>query len=441
MDSGEPGFRKDGREESLASFARNLARISIEEHMTDEQWGKREGYRGPGSFPKEVMGFVRERSKVLAGQQHSLYLADGRVLAYDFTDSQRLSVKQLEGTEPYEDVDTEYRAFEGASGIFIVSHTYPFNARLNTSLILDFNREQVVVVDGEIPSEGDDDFRVRETRSGGYIGKPSTPGEIIPPPFPTDMVGRRIAVSYAGVYDYEAVFLTETHLAWHCIKGNAGLAAVEEYQLSQLAPNIFCLSWSEQEETLQAVMLMNFDTGEINGNMFGYDPQSKEILNMVLGSEIIDPSEFGVKVRGVIDPPNSTVLQRNKDVVLRSHFEVWNRAKYELIDELYGEEFVSHFICDTGASGRIGMRDFIMEHRESFPDWTERVVDIFAEGDRVVTRYQSTGTHNGIFQGIAATGIKMTVNEVSIYRVHNGQIIEQWGFPDGLSIFRQLTEG
>ena len=129
----------------------------------EQQWGKREGYAGPGSFPKEVMGYVREKSDALAGQEHFLYLSDGRVLHYKFKDKDLLSMKPLEGGHGFEVDEVSYRAFEGAPGIFIVSHTYPGNAYLNTSLVLDLNRNQVIVVDGEIPNEGDDDYRVRET--------------------------------------------------------------------------------------------------------------------------------------------------------------------------------------------------------------------------------------------------------------------------------------
>ena len=89
---------------------------------------------------------------------------------------------------------------------------------------------------------------------------------------------------------------------------------------------------------------------------------------------------------------------------------------------------------------RDGVHDFISGHHKSFPDWTEKVVDIVADGDRVVTRYISNGTHEGEFQGIAPTGRKIEIAEVSIHRVLNGKIVEQWGFPDGLSHFQQLTE-
>ena len=52
-----------------------------------------------------------------------------------------------------------------------------------------------------------------------------------------------------------------------------------------------------------------------------------------------------------------------------------------------------------------------------------------SEGDKVVTRYKSTGTQQGTFNGLDATGKKVTIYETSIYRIANGIIAEQWGFP------------
>lgn len=403
------------------------------------QWGTRDGYGGPGSFPKDVMGFRRPQSSGLYGRKFDLLTAEGRRHRYTFDDDGRLSATCLDGGRDLIAENVAYRAFEGSPGIFIVSHRYGNHPRLSTTVVIDLNRAQFVLVDQEIPAEGDADYRVRESRTGGYIGDPPGGGEVLAPPPPTDLVGRRFFVNYDGQYTYEIVFLTEGAVAWHCIRGNTGLVSTEPYSASQLAAGIVCLSWSEEAECLAVVMLLNFNDGKINGTMFGYDPGDRKILDFALGSEMLDSAEFGVRVRGLHDVPPDLVLQRNKDVVLRSHLEVWNRERYELIDELYDPEFACHFICQQESTGLEAMRRFVAGHRRSFPDWTERVVDIFAEGDRVVARYCSTGTHKGEFQGIAPTGRRVTVNEVSVYRVRNGRIIEQWGFPDGLSLVQQLT--
>ena len=56
----------------------------------------------------------------------------------------------------------------------------------------------------------------------------------------------------------------------------------------------------------------------------------------------------------------------------------------------------------------------------------------------MVTRFRSHGTHKGEFQGLAPTGKRVEVAEVAIYRIENGKIVEQWGFPDILGLQRQL---
>lgn len=65
-------------------------------------------------------------------------------------------------------------------------------------------------------------------------------------------------------------------------------------------------------------------------------------------------------------------------------------------------------------------------------------MDLLAEGDRVVTRYLSTGTHRGPFWGLAPTGILITVHEMSIYRIADGKVIEQWCCIDELDRLTQL---
>lgn len=97
-------------------------------------------------------------------------------------------------------------------------------------------------------------------------------------------------------------------------------------------------------------------------------------------------------------------------------------------------------LSPNGQAPDEGVRDFVGGHHRSFPDWSEQVLDIVADGDRVVTRYHSTGTHKGEFQGIAPTGRRVEIAEVSVHRVLGGKIVEQWGFPDGLSHYLQLTE-
>ncbi len=130
-------------------------------------------------------------------------------------------------------------------------------------------------------------------------------------------------------------------------------------------------------------------------------------------------------------------LDSNRDVVRKYH-EVWSNGQVTELDKILAPEFVCHFINGIEWKGIDGAKSEITSHRKSFPDWKEEIVDMISEGDKVVTRYKSTGTHQGTFNGMDSTGKKVTIYETSIYRIANGKLAEQWGFPDALSLNNQL---
>ena len=63
---------------------------------------------------------------------------------------------------------------------------------------------------------------------------------------------------------------------------------------------------------------------------------------------------------------------------------------------------------------------------------------MIVEDNKVVTRYLSTGTLLGSYAGIKETGKKVEFDEISIYRIEAGKVIEQWCLSDDLSTLRQL---
>lgn len=132
-----------------------------------------------------------------------------------------------------------------------------------------------------------------------------------------------------------------------------------------------------------------------------------------------------------------TNLEANRDVVKKYH-EVWSNGQVNELDKILAPDFVCHFIDGIEWKGIEGANSAITSHRKSFPDWNEEIVDMISEGDKVVTRFKSTGTQLGAFNGIDSTGKKVTIFETAIYRIANGKIAEQWGFPDALSLNNQL---
>lgn len=131
-------------------------------------------------------------------------------------------------------------------------------------------------------------------------------------------------------------------------------------------------------------------------------------------------------------------LDANRAVLGKYH-QVWSGAPLATLDTLLAPDFVYHFLNGVEYRGIDGTKAFISGHRQSFPDWHEEIVDIIAENDKVVTRYRSTGTHRGRFNGLDSTGRTVVIYETSIHRLVNGKLVEQWSFPDALSLDAQLA--
>jgi steroid delta-isomerase-like uncharacterized protein len=77
--------------------------------------------------------------------------------------------------------------------------------------------------------------------------------------------------------------------------------------------------------------------------------------------------------------------------------------------------------------------------KRAFPDLHAHVDDIVAAEDKVALRLTLSGTHQGEFQGIQASGRTIGYVSHEFYRVADGLIAEEWICSDMASLFRQLT--
>jgi len=74
----------------------------------------------------------------------------------------------------------------------------------------------------------------------------------------------------------------------------------------------------------------------------------------------------------------------------------------------------------------------------AFPDIHIEVEDLIAEEDTVVMRATTTGTHQGDFMGIPATGKKVSNGEVHLVKIAGGKFVEHWGFERQMGLMQQL---
>ena len=94
------------------------------------------------------------------------------------------------------------------------------------------------------------------------------------------------------------------------------------------------------------------------------------------------------------------------------------------------------------ASGQIA-RDaerWIGPFRKAFPDFHMVVVDVIAEADKVVGHFKCSGTHEGEWRGMPATGRRFQdIDEIYIFEVEHGKLDSTLAVvEDNLARMRQL---
>lgn len=132
--------------------------------------------------------------------------------------------------------------------------------------------------------------------------------------------------------------------------------------------------------------------------------------------------------------------EENKGVVRREFEEMFNQGgNLDAAEEIYAPDYVGREPAFGNSNGVEGAKQFAAEFRQAFPDLQTTIEDMVAEGDRIVTRFNSRGTHQGEIEDLGPpTGRQFEVTGITIERFSDGKIVEDWTNFDALSLLRQL---
>jgi predicted ester cyclase len=121
--------------------------------------------------------------------------------------------------------------------------------------------------------------------------------------------------------------------------------------------------------------------------------------------------------------------------------DVINDGKYDLIPEIFSEDYLDHSAPPGAPTGGFdAIKAIPMMFRGAFPDVHFVIDDMVSEGDWVATRVTGRASHLGRpFMGIEPTGLRATWTSLGLFRVAKGRIVEHYGQPDFGALNRQLT--
>jgi steroid delta-isomerase-like uncharacterized protein len=124
---------------------------------------------------------------------------------------------------------------------------------------------------------------------------------------------------------------------------------------------------------------------------------------------------------------------------LRRFYDSINAGDIEGFGGHLDDDFVEREELPGFPPTKAGVMQYFKMLIAAFPDLRMVPEDVIASGDKVVARVRVTGTHQGSFAGMSATGRRVEVNLIDIIRFgDDGRAREHWGIIDQLSMMQQL---
>jgi len=128
-----------------------------------------------------------------------------------------------------------------------------------------------------------------------------------------------------------------------------------------------------------------------------------------------------------------------KAVVERFFYEAINERKLEILEDIIAPDFRGNILeYEQTSNTREEITQMLAGVFVAFPDYQQVIHDWIVEGEKVVARWTTTGTHQGVYNGIAPTGKVIHEHGIDIFRVVEGRIVAHWVELDVLGIFQQM---
>src|ERR1044072_2478521 len=120
---------------------------------------------------------------------------------------------------------------------------------------------------------------------------------------------------------------------------------------------------------------------------------------------------------------------------VRRMYDLLNAGDIDGFGDLLADDFVEHEETPGLEPNKEGVKAFFRMFIAGFPDLRMEPEDLIASGDKVVVRARGTGTNDGPFMGMPATGKRVDVPLIDILRFgDDGLIYEHWGVFDAMGM-------
>jgi predicted ester cyclase len=129
--------------------------------------------------------------------------------------------------------------------------------------------------------------------------------------------------------------------------------------------------------------------------------------------------------------------EQNKAIARRVFEEIFNQGKFQVADEIYAPDFVNHGL-HANADLQVDQAAVHFE-KQACPDLKITYGPMVAEGDLVSVLWVFRGTDSARVGWVPATGAKIEVKGITIWRIEDGRIRDEWTSMNELTVIREVA--
>jgi steroid delta-isomerase-like uncharacterized protein len=132
------------------------------------------------------------------------------------------------------------------------------------------------------------------------------------------------------------------------------------------------------------------------------------------------------------------MIEKYKAIAKYLSLKVVNEKDYTPIEEYLTEDYVYHGLGGMMSKTPQGFMEAIKGFHAAIPDLKSEIIDMVGEGDRLVLRFNFTGTHQGEFLGFPASGANLHFEGMIMRRFEGEKVAEDWDYFDFPTVVSQI---
>src|SRR5690348_2695653 len=162
-----------------------------------------------------------------------------------------------------------------------------------------------------------------------------------------------------------------------------------------------------------------------------------------MGKVMMLAAKYGIDIHGPLpELPEGFGSEADSTGDLKNLNHRWiqafNDRDWQAERAVRGDDFRAYLSGFAQPLDNTAWSEFMTAFTTAFPDSRIAIESCIAEGDKVVTRWTLTGTHQGAFQGIPPTGRPVKFAGLEFNRVVDGRLVEHWSMFDNVALLQQI---